>query len=77
LISIINARSASPLAPDLVAAISDEGLWNLASLPLPMQSKVHNAVQYFCIVSPTGKGSGQENGCLKDCCCYETMEEGQ
>jgi len=29
---IIDARSASPLAPDLVAAISDEGLWNLASL---------------------------------------------
>ena len=28
---IIDARSASPLAPDLAAAISDEGLWNLAS----------------------------------------------
>jgi len=25
---IIDARSASPLAPDLAAAISDEGLWN-------------------------------------------------
>jgi len=28
---IIDARSAGPLAPDLMPAISDEGLWNLAS----------------------------------------------
>jgi len=38
---IIDARSASTLAPDLAAAISEEGLWNLAS-SLTLQSKVHD-----------------------------------
>jgi len=48
---IIDARSASPLAPDLVAAISDEGVWNLASSRHQsfFFSKVHNAVRYFNI----------------------------
>ena len=36
---IIDARSASPLAPNLVAAISYEGLWNLASVLLPCNPK--------------------------------------
>ena len=36
---IIDARSASPLAPDLAAAISDEGLWNLASWLSPCNQK--------------------------------------
>ena len=36
---IIDARSASPLAPDLVAAISDEGLWNSASSLSPCNQK--------------------------------------
>jgi len=33
---IIDARSVSPLAPDLVAVISDEGLWNLDSSLSPV-----------------------------------------
>jgi len=36
---IIDAHSASPLAPDLVAALSDEDFWSLASSPLPCNQK--------------------------------------
>jgi len=36
---IIDARSASPLAPDLVAALSHEGLQSLASSPSPCNHK--------------------------------------
>jgi len=37
--SIIDARSASPIAPDLVAALSDEGLQSLTSSPSPYNQK--------------------------------------
>jgi len=47
-ISRIDARLASPCAPDSVAAIGDEGFRALASLP-SLWSHGHNAVQYYCI----------------------------
>jgi len=59
--SIIDARSASPLAPDLVASSSYQYLRILSSSPTALQSQVQNAVQYNVldrIVSRIGTGKG-------------------
>jgi len=58
---IIDAHSASPLAPHLVAAISDEQLWNLASSPSPCNQKYtmrSNIFELDRIVSQFGTEKG-------------------
>jgi hypothetical protein len=56
---IVDTRSASPLAPDLVAAISDEGLRILAPSPSPCNQKYtmrSNISVLDRIVSRIGQG---------------------
>ena len=58
---IIDARSVSPLAPDLVAALGDAGLQSLSSSPSPCNQKYTMRSNIFVldrIVSRIGTAKG-------------------
>ena len=70
---IIGARSASQTAPDSVAAMGNECLCSSASIAL--QSKVHNAVQHFCIGPHFAPKRDIKKVSFKDCFSYETCSK--
>jgi len=72
---IIGARSASQLAPDSVAAMGKECLCSsLRFFAIALQSKVHNAVQYFCIGPHFVPKRDIKKVYFNDCFSYETEQ---
>jgi len=69
---IIDARAASPLAPDLVTAMSDEGLWNLASsLSSPCNQKYTMRSDILILDRIVSRFGTHQKVSFKDCFSYE------